>query len=218
MNKYKVLLLLCAAFSLLLISIVGVPALAQRVLAKAETKGEKDKLSAPVHADFAAPIRAHIAPAQISRPQAQKSRSQIRPSRINVPNGPGPTPAGSNYTVELEPNNTPATAQNIGNSLDHKVKGTIQPGTDVDYYSFFAVAGDRVYAATQTSLSSGGSGLTGDSTVELYNQDGITLLEADDNDGSFASTASSIAGVTLPANGNYFIKVRHTSAVPASEI
>ena len=212
MNKYKVLLLLCAAFSLLVISIVAVPALAQRVV----TKAEKDKLSAPVRADVAAPIRSHIAPAQLSR--SQIARSPIRPSRTNAPNSVAPLP-GPNYIVELEPNNTPATAQVIGTGATIlKVKGTIQPATDVDYYSFSAFAGDRVYAATQTALSSGGSGLTGDSTIELYNTDGTTILEADNDDGSFVASASSIAGRTLPADGFYFIKVRHTSGAPTSEI
>lgn len=126
-------------------------------------------------------------------------------------------PSFTYYVDEKESNNTAATAQPLtGRNI--KVKGTIQPGTDLDWFSFSADAGDRVYAAAQTAFSSGGSGLTGDGTLEIFSTDGTTILETDNDDGSFAATAPSIAGLVLPAAGTYFIKMRHSSATPTSEI
>ena len=80
------------------------------------------------------------------------------------------------------------------------------------------MAGNLLDVASATSLSSGGSGLTGDGTLEVYDTDGTTLLESDNDDGAFAATAPSIAGLVLPTTGTIFIKMRHSSAVPASEI
>jgi hypothetical protein len=189
MNKYKAVLLLCVGFSLLLlVNIVMVPAQAQRV----GTKAKKDKLSASAHADAAAPVRSLI------------SQAQLQSKPANIPNGTIVNPS-LNYIVEFEPNNTPATAQGLsGNNV--KVKGISQPGNDIDYYSFSGSAGNRVYVATQTQFSLG-SGLTGNTTIEIYSTDGTTLLEADDDDGAFQINASTTAGTTLPANGTYFIKV-----------
>jgi hypothetical protein len=58
--------------------------------------------------------------------------------------GGGPVGGSLNYIVEQEQNNTVAAAQMVaGRNL--KIKGNIQPGTDVDYYSFPGTAGDRLY-------------------------------------------------------------------------
>lgn len=127
------------------------------------------------------------------------------------------------YVDEKEPNNTFATAQTLAGT-NVKVKGQIKfvreitGDNDLDFYSFSANAGDRVYAATYTNQSQGGSGLAGDTTIELLSTNGTTVLELDNDDGSFAATSSTIAGKTLTAAGTYFIKVRHTSASPTTEI
>ena len=128
---------------------------------------------------------------------------------ITAPNGA--------FTSEVEPNNTSGTAQGL-TGTKARVRGNIQPGTDIDFYSFTAAAGDRFYGAVATSLSSGGSGLTGDATLELFEADGTTIIESDNDDGSFAATAPSIAGTVLVTGGTYFVKVRHSSGAPASEI
>jgi subtilisin-like proprotein convertase family protein len=119
--------------------------------------------------------------------------------------------------AEIEPNNSVAAAQ-VLTGTNIKIQGYIQPGTDNDYYAITAAAGDRLYTATQTSLSSGGSGLTGDGTIEVIATDGTTVLELDNDDGSFAATAPSVAGLVLPTAGTYYIRMRHSSASPASEI
>lgn len=127
------------------------------------------------------------------------------------------------YVEEKEPNNTFATAQPLAGT-NVKVKGQVKfireitGDNDLDFYSFNANADDRVYVATYTNQSQGGSGLTGDTTIELLSTNGTTVLELDNDDGSFAASSSTIAGKTLTANGTYFIKVRHTASAPTTEI
>ena len=58
--------------------------------------------------------------------------------------------------LETEPNNSAGTATVLTGSVV-KITGNIFPGGDVDYYSFTAQAGDRVYAAMMTSASSNAS-------------------------------------------------------------
>jgi len=109
---------------------------------------------------------------------------------------------------EVEPNGASATATPIP-SNPAKMRGYIYPNADEDYYSFSANAGDRVYAAVMTSFSANAST---DSQLELFDTDGVTSLEFDDDNGSFGATSSSIAGATIPANGTYFLRVKHFSA------
>jgi subtilisin-like proprotein convertase family protein len=113
---------------------------------------------------------------------------------------------------EVEPNNSSAEATPIP-SNPAKMRGYIYLMGDIDFYSFTANAGDRVYAATMTSLSSNGSV---DSQLDLIAPDGTTVLENDNDNGVFGTTSSSIAGVTIPANGTYYIQVRHNS--PATQM
>jgi subtilisin-like proprotein convertase family protein len=127
-----------------------------------------------------------------------------------------PLPAAPNGAVpayETEPNNTPATANPLAGT-SARVRGTTVPAGDLDYFSFVGLAGDRVYAATMTSFSSGGS----NSTLDLLDADGVTIIETDVDDGSFAASSSSIAGAVLPANGIYFLLVRSTSNTVGAEM
>ncbi len=105
-------------------------------------------------------------------------------------------------------NNTAATATPLG-STSVKVRGNIYPNADVDFYSFNAVAGDRVYAATMTSGSSSGST---DSQLRLIGSDGTTVIEFDEDDGTLGGLASSIAGAVIPTTGTYYLQVNHFSA------
>src|SRR6185295_16673399 len=109
---------------------------------------------------------------------------------------------------EVEPNGTSATATPLsGTSV--KVTAAINPNGDQDFYSFSATAGDRVYAATQTSFSASAST---DSILEVFDTNGTTLIEGDEDDGSFGSLSSSVANVPIPSTGTFFIRVRHNSA------
>lgn len=64
--------------------------------------------------------------------------------------------------------------------------GHVFPSADVDWYSLTAAAGDRVYAAVMTSFSANASA---DSQLRLFQPDGTTLIEFDENDGSFGTTS-----------------------------
>ncbi len=106
---------------------------------------------------------------------------------------------------EIEANDTAATATPIDMSDDqYRIQGTIDPIGDVDYYVFFARAGDRVDLATITASSVAST----DTVIDLIASDGVTVIESDDNDGSQTDLASSISGRLLPSAGNYFVRVR----------
>ncbi|WP_343389905.1 PPC domain-containing protein [Candidatus Amarobacter glycogenicus] len=112
------------------------------------------------------------------------------------------------FQAEVEPNNTAATATALA-SNDGVVWGAVFPNGDLDYFSFTANAGDRVYAAVMTSFSSNGST---DSVLTLFASDGTTVVETDDNDGSLGSSSSTIAGANIVSGGAYFLQVKHFSA------
>jgi uncharacterized repeat protein (TIGR01451 family) len=121
--------------------------------------------------------------------------------------------AGQGYAVEVEPNGTVATATPLtGTNL--VVRASLFPSGDIDFYAFTANAGDRVYAATMTSFSAGNST---DSQLTLLASDGTTVIEFDDDNGSFAGLSSSIAGATIPTTGTYFLKVNDFTAGTATE-
>lgn len=109
---------------------------------------------------------------------------------------------------EVEPNGTSLTATPIALSGGRGlVQANILPVADVDFYSFQGTAGDKVFAATMTAFA----GST-NSVMEIRDTNGTTVLEADDDDGSFSTTSSSLAGTTLPSTGTFFIRVAHSSA------
>lgn len=117
-------------------------------------------------------------------------------------------PLGQGFGGEVEPNGTAATATPLAGN-DVVVRANIFPNGDLDFYSFTAAAGDRVYVATQTSFSANGSS---DSQLDVLDTDGTTSLEFDDDNGTFGGLSSSIAGVTIPAPGTYYVRVKHFSA------
>lgn len=142
--------------------------------------------------------------------QTKKSASLLNPFSQNAFSAPTSTLALTSTMVlkeEIEPNNTVIAANPLGGN-DVKVKGYIAPNSDVDVFSFTANEGDRVYTSTQTSFSATGSS---DSFLEIIRINGTTILESDDNDGSFGSNSSSIAGAVIPTTGTYYIRVRHVS-------
>jgi hypothetical protein len=118
---------------------------------------------------------------------------------------------------ESEPNNTPATA-NFLTSVDtcQAASGSITPN-DVDYYSFSAPAGARVWALVDTSPSTAGNR---DSLLTLFAPDGTTQLQQDDDDGTGTNCdgtadnrlSSAIAGQVLSDGGTYFLRVEATFA------
>ena len=116
--------------------------------------------------------------------------------------------ASAGMQADVEPNGTFATATPI-TGTSARVHGNLWPAGDIDYYSFEALAGDRVYSAIMTSNSAGGST---DSQLTLLASDGTTVIEFDDDNGTFAGLSSSIAGSTIPSTGTYFLKVNDFTA------
>ncbi|HEY8208410.1 MAG TPA: pre-peptidase C-terminal domain-containing protein, partial [Myxococcaceae bacterium] len=108
---------------------------------------------------------------------------------------------------ETEPNPSAATATPIGNQA--RLRANIVPATEVDFYSFTASAGDRVYAATMTAASPLFSST--DSLLDVFGPDGTTLLETDDDDGALGGLASTVAGTPIPADGTYYARVSNFS-------
>jgi len=121
--------------------------------------------------------------------------------------------AGQGYVAEVEPNGTAATASPLP-GIQWVARASLFPKGDVDFYSFTANAGDRVYAAVMTSFSAGSST---DSQITLLAADGATVIEFDDDNGSFAALSSSIAGATIPSDGTYFLKINDFTAGTTSE-
>ncbi len=118
---------------------------------------------------------------------------------------------GADIGEEIEPNNT---IGSMGNSTpltgsEVKIRGNIFGNGDIDNFSFQANSGDRVYAAVMTSYSSSAST---DSQLRIFASDGTTQLEFDEDDGSLGGLSSSIAGVTIPSAGTYYVQVKHFSA------
>jgi hypothetical protein len=116
-------------------------------------------------------------------------------------------------TPESEPNNTPATADPLTLAGGCQVaSGAISPSSDLDYFSFTAAPGSRVWAFVDTSASSTGQN---DSVLTLFAPDGITQIEQDDDDGTATNcgttivnlVSSTIAGRVLAAGGTYFLRV-----------
>ncbi len=93
------------------------------------------------------------------------------------------------------------------------VRANLLPAGEIDFYSFSASAGDKIYAGTMTSGSA--DGVIPDSILDLLGTDGTSIIESDDDEGSFSNYSSSLAGVPIPANGTYFLKVTPISSVTA---
>ena len=90
-------------------------------------------------------------------------------------------PLGQGFVAEVEPNGTFGEATPLGGS-NVVARGSVFPNADLDWYSFTANAGDRVYAAVMTSFSSSGST---DSQLRVFAADGTTLIEFDEDDGAW---------------------------------
>jgi uncharacterized repeat protein (TIGR01451 family) len=143
---------------------------------------------------------------EVIPPSAAANKASGEVALIEPPNGAFlmgiPDPA---FTHEVEPNGTSGAATPLPGSSATAL-GNIFAPADQDMYSFTAATGDRVYAATQTLFDASASG---DSVLELIGTDGTTVLETDNNDGTFNASSSSIAGFSIPAPGTYFLRVRH---------
>lgn len=128
--------------------------------------------------------------------------------------------------LEQEPNETAATASPFAlpdptYGMFAGIRGAIAAPGDVDWYSFSAPAGARLWLAVDTGVAAGGNR---DSVVAVFGPDGTSLLEQDDDDGTGngrdasieSLDASLIAGLVLPSAGTYYARVQ--AASPAASI
>jgi hypothetical protein len=137
--------------------------------------------------------------------------------QLQAPAAPAPV-----ITPETEPNNTSGTA----NTLDltstscATISGAINPGGDIDFFTFTATAGSRVWIETDTGGAQNAGANSRDTVIDLLAADGTTVIENDDDDGTGnggdgtveTGLASMIGGRTLTLGGTYFIRVRAFSA------
>jgi subtilisin-like proprotein convertase family protein len=123
---------------------------------------------------------------------------------------------GADLGSESEPNGTTATADALTGS-EGKIRGLLwnegpiaTDGNDTDFYVFTTSAPNtRIYASTQTQSSTFNST---DTTLAVLAADGTTVLETDLNDGTLGASAASIAGLSLPTAGTYYLRVTNVSA------
>jgi IPT/TIG domain len=129
---------------------------------------------------------------------------------------------------EVEPNNTSAqaTVVTLNGQRVTVVTGSVSPASDIDYYTFTAAAGAKVWAYVDTGGDKNPGETTRDSTLVLIDSDGQTEIETDEDDGLGCGCtaqidttfASVIGGATLPGNAgtmrNYYLKVTSDAAAP----
>ncbi len=111
---------------------------------------------------------------------------------------------------EVESGNTTATAQSISLSSPLKIKGQISPDADIDYYSFTAQAGNKLSAGVMINAS---TSISTDTEFRLLKSDGTTVVEADDDNGVLSSLSPSLASVTIPTTGTYYLEIKDKSAI-----
>jgi hypothetical protein len=121
---------------------------------------------------------------------------------------PLPTPCGpSSIYFELEPNNTITTAHVLGSKNNAEVRGAINSAGDIDYYSFVANAGDRIWAYAFTL------GAVSSTDTQLQLLDALsTTLQFDDDNGSQADLSSAIAGKVVTQTATYYLRVNAFSS------
>lgn len=98
------------------------------------------------------------------------------------------------------------------------LRGSVSPADDQDYFYFSAAAGERIWTGTDTGGAAAGS--TRDTAITLLGNDGVVVIEADDDDGTGtggdatteSGDASAIAGAAAPSPGNYYVRVQSGGA------
>lgn len=122
--------------------------------------------------------------------------------------------------AEIEANDTPGSATPLTlTATTRGIYGEVSPAGDVDYFSFTATAGQRLWLSIDTGVPALPGSTTRDSVVEVYGPDGA-LLERDDDDGTgngrgatvLSSEASLIAGLPLAGSGTYLVRVSARAA------
>jgi hypothetical protein len=126
------------------------------------------------------------------------------------------SPGNVNTTPETEPNNTAGTANPLAVPANGcaVATGAITAG-DIDFWSFTAPAGSRVWAYVDTGGGQSSPANDRDSFLTLFDST-PAIIEEDDDDGTGngcdsdteSGFASNIAGRTLVAGGTYYLAVK----------
>jgi len=148
-----------------------------------------------------------------SRAEVKEGKTAPAEETSNVPR---PYATGA----ETEPNDTSGTATALTFTPTAITTAAINPGGDLDFYTFTAPAGSRVWIETDTGGVQNAGATSRDTIVDLLAADGTTVVENDDDDGTGnggdgtieTGLASIIAGRTLTTGGTYFIRVQAFSA------
>ncbi len=117
---------------------------------------------------------------------------------------------------EVEPNNTPAQATPLilSSPAAAVAYGSLRKG-DIDFYSFTAPAGARLWTLVDPGGATNPGSIYLDTKLTLISGDALTPLELDDNDGTATGcdptvddgSASAVAGAPLVNGGTYSRKV-----------
>jgi hypothetical protein len=125
--------------------------------------------------------------------------------------------AGPATKAESEPNGTSATATFLNPSGCYTTgSASINPGGDFDFWSFPAEAGNLAWMSMDTGGTQNAGATSRDTVIDLFDTDGVTLIENDDDDGTGnggdgtieTGLASQILGRQLPSSGIDFLRVR----------
>jgi hypothetical protein len=147
-------------------------------------------------------------------PRAEVKEGKTAPAEESKEgsNAPRPYATGS----ETEPNDTSGTATALTFTPTAITTAAINPGGDIDFYTFTAPAGSRIWIETDTGGVQNAGATSRDTVMDLLAADGTTVIENDDDDGTGnggdgtieTGLASIIAGQTLTTGGTYFIRVQ----------
>jgi hypothetical protein len=119
--------------------------------------------------------------------------------------------------AETEPNDTPATGNVIDVTTGRALAtGSIGVAGDVDYWKITVPTNARIWAFVDTGGPQ--TDISRDSVLTLFDRNGTTVLETDDDDGTGnggdltveSVLASVIAGRQVGTAGTYFLQVRES--------
>ncbi|MGH9873630.1 MAG: pre-peptidase C-terminal domain-containing protein [Pyrinomonadaceae bacterium] len=170
-----------------------------------------------VQVSYAQKKAGSLKPAPRIDPRAEVKEQDQKPvegSKDVAPASPFATGA------EVEPNDTSGTATALTFTPTAITTAAINPGGDLDFFTFTAPAGANVWLETDTGGVQNAGATSRDTVIDLLAADGTTVIENDDDDGTGnggdgtneTGLASIIAGATLTAGGTYFIRVKAFSA------
>jgi len=117
--------------------------------------------------------------------------------------------------IETEPNDTPEQASRI--VLPANVNGRIQQAGDNDYFIFAATKGQKIVVDVRARRLDSPM----DSIITLYNATGGQLAENDDtqdlSEGLITHHADSYLAYTIPADGDYVLKIADVEGLGGEE-